>query len=82
MARRAHIRQRQLKETYEECGPGVKFQVKNDYVETRLEQRFAYLSHMNDMNNTGAETEQIRKDLFKLNNAIKNQKKSKRVDPY
>jgi len=25
MARRAHIRQRQLKETYEECGPGVKF---------------------------------------------------------
>lgn len=37
---------------------------------------------MNDLNNVGAETEKIRKELFKLNNAIKSAKKCKRVDPY
>ena len=37
---------------------------------------------MNDLNNVGAETEKIRKELFKLNNAIKNAKPVEGLDPY
>lgn len=81
LARRTHMRTKCLAECYQDCGPGVAFQQKNRYIEARLEQRLKYFDHMHDLKHPGVETEQLRKELFKLARTVKT-KKAQRADPY
>ena len=82
LKRRAHMRTKCLAGCYQDCGPGVAFQQKNRYIESRLEQRLKYFDHMHDLNHSGADAEQLRKEIFKLARAVKDAKESKRTDPY
>lgn len=81
--RRYRMREKLIAEIYEASGLNVQFQKKNMYLEERIEANQKYFGFMNDLNYSGADMMQIRKDLFKVNrtiemNKIKNPHK---VDP-
>lgn len=81
LARRTHMRTKRLAECQQDCGPGVAFQQKSRYIETRLEQRLKYFDHMHDLKNPDVESNELRKELFKLARTVKT-KKAQRADPY
>lgn len=61
MARRAHIRGKCIETTYRECNPSIPYEVRNNYIEARIELRFKYFDVLNDMNASGNEIEQVRR---------------------
>ena len=71
MARRAHIRNATIATIYDECRDGVGYNQKNSYLEDRIEATNSYFNNLDDLNNKGAEMEKTKKQLFKLNRALR-----------
>ena len=84
--RRLKMRVNLVEEIYQESGLKIGFTQKNTYLENRIESTQKYFDFMNDLNNKGAEMMQIRKDLFKVNKEIENNKANNiglpKVDPF
>lgn len=53
-ARRFNMRVKLIADVYKECAPAVPYETRNNYVEKRLEDRFKYFNHMDDLNSKGA----------------------------
>lgn len=66
MARRAHIRAKTIETTYRECKPSIPYEVRNDYIEARIEMRYKYFDQLNDMNSSNSEIEQVRRKVAKV----------------
>ena len=85
-ARRLNMRVKLVEEIYQESGLKVGFTQKNTYLENRIESTQKYFDFMNDLNNKGAEMMYLRKELFKVNKEIENNKTNgnmlPKVDPF
>ena len=71
MKRRSRIRRKCVDTTYKECDRKLPYEVRNNYIEYKLEQRFKYFDVVNDLNTVGDEMETIRQRLAKVNAALK-----------
>lgn len=61
MARRAHMRSKCIETTYEECAGSIPYEIRNNWVESRIELRFKYFDQLNDMNSANNEIEMVRR---------------------
>lgn len=66
MKRRFRIREKCVEETYAQCHKSIPFEVRNNYIEYRLESRFKYFDKQNDLGSIGDETERAKNELSKL----------------
>ena len=66
MARRAHIRSKCIETTYRECHGSIRYEVRNDWIEARIELRYKYFDQLNDMNSANNEIEVVRRQVAKV----------------
>ena len=71
MARRARIRNKTVEETYKECKKTIPYEIRNNWIESRIEGRFKYFDQVDDLKSSGSEVELIRRKLAKVNAALK-----------
>lgn len=63
MKRRARIRIKTVDETYKECAKSIPYEVRNTYIEGRIELRYKYFDLADDLQASGSEIEAIRRKL-------------------
>lgn len=71
MTRRARKRIKTVEETYQECKKTIPYEIRNKWIEGRIEQRFKYFDQVDDLQNSGSELEIIRRKLQEVNAALK-----------
>ena len=71
MRRRTRIRVKTVEETYKECDKAIPYEIRNNWVEGRVELRFKYFDQVNDIqpNEEGIET--IRRQIMKVTQKLK-----------
>lgn len=63
MARRSHMRVKSVKTTYKECDVSKPFEVRNNYIESRIELRFRYFNRLNDAHETPPDIDILRRKI-------------------
>ena len=53
--RRARIRAKCVETTYKECDKSIPYEVRNGWIEARIEMRFKYFDRLNDMGSKGSD---------------------------
>lgn len=71
MTRRARIRIKTVEETYKECKKTIPYEVRNNWIEGRIEMRYKYFDQVDDLKNAGSEVDVIRRKLQLVNAALK-----------
>lgn len=59
-----------INETGKICDISVDYNIRNSYLEERIEFLQTYFEHINDVNHSGAAVEKIRKELFRINQIL------------
>ena len=71
MDRRSRIRTKTVEETYKECAQSIPYEVRNNFIESRIELRFKYFDQLDDLKSSGSEIETIRRKLAKVTAQLK-----------
>lgn len=71
MTRRQRIREKTVEETYKECDKAVPYEIRNNWIEGRVELRFKYFDQVNDLQPQQSEMQAIRQEAMKVVQKLK-----------